>query len=162
MNILKAQIEDIPAIIEITKDCRSFLKSNGIPQWQGIYPNEETYLEDIKQNRLYVLKDEDRPIAMFALVYPDHNYDYIEDGKWLNDAPYIAIHRMGIFSSYRSRGYAKFIFDYVKSKYSHIRVDTHKLNERMNKSLKNSGFIYTGVVYMEDKTPRNAYEWIQK
>lgn len=162
MIILKASHSDLKQILEVAADCRSLLKEKGIPQWQGAYPSQNDFEKDIELERLYVLKENDEVAGFFALVYPDHNYDYIEDGKWLETSEYIAVHRMGIAKKYRLKGYSKMAFDYIKDKYRHIRVDTHLLNERMNKTLKDNGFIYCGVVYMEDHTKRNAYEWILK
>lgn len=161
MIIVKAEMADLKQIIDITVEQRTYLKEAGIPQWQGAYPNEETYTNDINLNRLYVLKEDEEVMGFFALVYPDHNYDYIEDGKWLDDSPYIAVHRMGVANKHKGKGYSSFMFDWIKSQYNHVRVDTHLVNKVMNSSLKRNGFIYTGVVYMEDKTARNAYEWIR-
>lgn len=161
MIIVKAKKGDINQVLDITVEQREYLKNAGIPQWQGTYPNIDTYAKDVELERLYVLKDEDKVIGFFALIYPDHNYDYIEDGKWLDTSEYIAVHRMAVTSSYKGRGCSSFMFDWIKENYDHIRVDTHLLNKVMNASLIRNGFTYTGVVYMEDKTPRNAYEWIR-
>ena len=162
MITVKAEEKDLKEILDITAEQRAYLKSAGIPQWQNEYPSYDTFSEDLKLARLYVAKEDDKVAGFFALVYPDHNYDYIEDGKWLNDSPYIAVHRMAVSNAYKGRGFSSKMFSYVKEHYGHIRVDTHSVNKVMNSSLVKNGFVYTGVVYMEDGTPRNAYEWLKK
>lgn len=159
MIITKASINDIDPILEVLAEQRLHLKNMGIPQWQGDYPAYIDFKEDVDGDRLYVIKENDEVAGFFALVYPDHNYDYVENGAWSLNTPYIAVHRMGVANKYKKSGFASKAFDYVKGMYDHVRVDTHEVNEAMNNCLKKNGFKYVGVVYMEDKTPRNAYEW---
>lgn len=161
MTIVKAKFEDIEEILEIVKEQRQHLKDMGIPQWQGEYPSFATFDEDVKKDRLYVAKIEDKIVGFFALIYPDHCYDYVENGKWSKDTPYIAVHRLGVSSSAKRKGVASEMFNFVKERYDHVRMDTHEVNEAMNACAKKNGFKYIGVVYMEDKTPRNAYEWFK-
>lgn len=161
MIIHKSNIKEIEKLVYILNQQINYLKESGIPQWQNGYPNKEVLIEDIEKDRLYSLIENDEVIGFFALVYPDINYDYIEDGKWLSNGQYIAIHRVAIKNAYKGKGYSNKIFDYVKERYDHIRVDTHALNKVMNASILKNNFKYCGVVYMQDKTKRNAYEWIR-
>lgn len=161
MIIIKGTYTDISEVLKLVESQKAYLKKMGIPQWQGIYPNIDTFNEDVLLNRLYLLKEEDKLAGIFALVYPDHNYDYIENGHWTSDTPYVAVHRLCISDEFKGKGFASYIFSYLKERYNHIRVDTHDLNKAMNKCLKKNNFSYTGIVYMEDKTPRNAYEWLK-
>lgn len=161
-SILKAKYKDLDELEIILLEQKQYLKKTNIPQWQGIYPSRDTLKNDIDNGILYVIKDENKCIGFFALVYPDPNYLYIENGKWLIDSPYIAVHRMAITSAYKGQGIAKIAFDYLKNKYNHIRIDTHALNNSMNRCLIKNDFVYCGTVYMEDKTKRNAYEWFKK
>ena len=162
MIIVNAQIKDLDEIEVIVNETREYFKSVSIPQWENGYPSRIDFEEDIKLSRLYVLKEEDSVIGMFSLVYPDHNYDYIEDGKWFDNSPYIAIHRMAIKKEYKGRGFASKAYDFVKENYDHIRIDTHKLNEAMNRSIQKNDFKYCGTIYVSDGSPRNAYEWSRK
>lgn len=162
MIIVKANLNDLDQVVKITEETRAYFKEVGIPQWQNAYPSRDTFDNDIKLERLYVAKDNDKVIGFFALVYPDHNYDYIEDGKWQDNSQYIAIHRMAIDKDYKGRGFAGKIFDYVKEEYDHIRIDTHKNNNSMIRAIIKNDFEYRGIIYVEDGTARNAYEWSRK
>jgi len=51
------------------------------------------------------------------------------------------------------------MFDEIKEKYDHIRVDTHDGNISMNKCLLKNKFKYCGVIHLKDGSPRNAYEY---
>jgi predicted GNAT family N-acyltransferase len=42
---------------------------------------------------------------------------------------------------------------------SHIRADTHEVNSIMQDLLEKHGFARRGMIYVEDGTPRIAYEY---
>ena len=157
-----AQKDDMQEILRIYSIAKNFMHKNGNPnQWNGSYPDEETLLEDIKNNQLFVMYEEkDNHIyGCFALIDGnDPTYEYI-DGKWKSDTAYGTIHRI---ASDRTR---KGIFDectrFAQIKYDHLRVDTHEDNEPMQHVALKNGFEYTGIIYLKDNSPRKAYEWLK-
>jgi len=78
MIIVKGKESDIKEIIVIVNEAKAWLKSQGVDQWQDGYPNEEVFLNDVKLDRLYVVKDEDKVIGCFVVVDYEKTYD-IED-----------------------------------------------------------------------------------
>ncbi|MDO4501258.1 MAG: GNAT family N-acetyltransferase [Erysipelotrichaceae bacterium] len=161
MIITKAEIKDICDIMYMVNDAKAFLKSQGVNQWQDGYPNEESFENDIKENRLYVVKEGDLVLGVFALVDYEQTYDVIYEGTWSKDLPYIAAHRICVNPDYKGKGVARFIFDELKKKYSYIRVDTHRHNVNMNKCLINNGFSKRGSIYLnsESDNHRVAYDF---
>lgn len=149
---------DLDIIMAMIEDGRKHIQSYNIPQWINGYPSNETISEDIKLNRGYVLINENEIVGYFVVLEYDPCYDKIY-GKWLNDAPYVAIHRT--VTKYFNKGLGTLMFNEIKKKYSHIRVDTHEGNISMNKCLIKNGFTYCGVIKLADGNPRNAYEWIK-
>lgn len=164
MNIQKTQKKDIPAVLEIYQDARSYFKSNSIPQWQGDYPNEIDIDQDIKEGGSCIAIDHGIVIGTcFISLQNDHNYDYIEKGKWLNDNRYGVIHRIAVRSSYKGRGIADlFVNEAVKwaqqAGIRDLRADTHERNASMRRMLEKNGFKACGIIYVEDGTPRIAYQ----
>ena len=167
MIITKANKTDLKRIMEIVEKGRKQIGTYGIDQWQNGYPNQESFSKDIELDRLYVLKDADVE-GVFAVVDHDYSYDEI-DGKWLDDSDYVAIHRVAV----NKKGLGTYLFEELKKKYKHIRVDTHEGNIAMNKCLLKSGFTYCGVIELKDDYGnikdknkdggyRNAYEYIKK
>lgn len=160
MIIAKATSNDIEDIIKIVDQAKVFLKDNNINQWQDGYPNKETFLKDLNNNNLYVVKDDKKIIAVFVLTDYDSNYDEIYDGKWNSDKSYVAVHRIAIGNNYKGKGVAKFIFDFVKNNHLYIRVDTHKDNKSMQKCLLKNGFKYCGIIYLNrDGSSRLAFDY---
>ena len=163
MIIIKATYDDLDQIMSIVEEAKSFLKDHNINQWQNGYPNVDTFKNDIDNNRLYVVKDMDEILAVFAIVTYESNYDHIYDGCWKSDTPYIAIHRIAVSNKHKGKGVAKYIFDELKKNFKHIRVDTHRLNINMQHCLLKNGFEYRGIIYLKgiknDENHRFAYEF---
>lgn len=156
-----AQKSEMQSIMEIYSVAKEFMKKSGNPtQWNGNYPDKETLYEDIKNGQLFVIAEDgsDCIHGCFALIGGDDpTYGYI-DGNWISDTAYGTIHRVA------SDGKKKGIFDecvkFARTKYDHLRVDTHKDNKPMQHVILKNGFEYTGVIYLEDGSPRQAYEWL--
>ena len=95
-------------------------------------------------------------VAYFALLpSPEPTYDYI-DGAWLTDEPYGVIHRMASYPEVH--GIFSTIIDYAASRYTHLRIDTHRDNRIMQHLIEKHGFTYCGIIWLEDGTERLAYE----
>ena len=97
-----------------------------------------------------------RIVAYFALLpSPEPTYDVI-DGAWLTDEPYGVIHRMASYPDIH--GIFSTIIDYAASRYTHLRIDTHRDNRIMRHLIEKHGFTYCGIIWLEDGAERLAYE----
>lgn len=149
----KVKADDLPKVMKITSSAKELLKKNGSLQWQTGYPNEETFTNDIKNGNLYGLFEGDELMGYGAYIYgKDANYVNI-DGKWdvpANDRD-MAIHRVAVDENCHGKKYGKKILEYG-IKYAKklgcltVKVDTHKKNIPMQKTIEKSGFKYKGVV----------------
>ena len=166
--IHRIEKDDIQRVLKITNDAKNLLKKNGSLQWQQGYPNEETFLTDIKNKVLYGIYQYNELMAYGAYIL-GKDINYIEiDGKW--DIPAnekdLAIHRVAVDGNCHGKKYGvkilKYGIDYAKKLGCiSVKVDTHEKNKAMQKCIKNSGFVYKGIVkILRDKFDnlRNAYE----
>lgn len=156
--IKQATINDIDVIMPMIEEGRKHIQTYNIPQWINGYPSREIIIEDINNNRGYLFIENNEIVGYFVIIEYDPCYDVI-DGKWINDSPYIAVHRT--VTKYFNSGLGSKMFDEIKKKYNHIRVDTHEGNISMNKCLLKNNFKYCGVIHLKDNSPRNAYEYIK-
>lgn len=165
MQIRKTQQKDIEQIAEIFQDARVSLAKLSVPQWQGPYPARCEAIQDMMNDIGYVAEKDGRVVGYAAFqTKVDKNYLYIE-GKWLNDAPYMSIHRSCVLSTYKRQGIMRAFFNLAVSLakekgIDNLRIDTHKDNIAMNQAIVSFGFTYCGVIYVEDKTARNAYQLV--
>ena len=77
-------------------------------------------------------------------------------GKWLDDEPYGVIHTMA--SGGARSGAGQFILDWCLDKKENIRLDTHKDNSPMRNLLAKNGYQYCGVVTLEGRGERLAFQ----
>ena len=126
--IRKALLEEIPILLQITRECAKKMIDNGIYQWNEHYPNAEAFKKDVQRGELYVLVKQEEIIGCIAISsLKDEEYNII---KWLtSDKNNIYIHRLAIHPKYQHQGLAKQLMDFAEQKAgemnaSSVRLDT--------------------------------------
>ena len=166
MKLRKSVNEDINNIMQIIDKAKEALKEQGIDQWQNGYPNADVIRNDILNNDSYVFIKNNEIVATSAVSFDgEKTYDKIYDGNWISNDEFAVIHRIAISNKYKGTGIASEIIKMIEAicldKDVHsIKVDTHEFNIPMQKLLKKNDFKYCGVIYLEDKSKRVAFEKI--
>lgn len=161
MEIRKTEARDFEEVMRIYRYAQEKMIESGNPtQWGHFYPTEEMILDDIEKSISYVIENDGIIVGVFMIREGDDpTYDYIEDGAWLNDEPYVTIHR--IASSGISHGIFRIASDFCKTLSDNVRVDTHNDNKIMQGRIEREGFERCGIIYVDDGTPRIAYQWVK-
>ena len=137
-TVKKASIADLSVVIDFIEQGKAKMIKAGNPnQWSANYPAIETIERDIVQGNCY---------------------QRIDDGSWLDDQPYYVIHRVA--STEGVHGVMADVISYCSSFTSSIRIDTHADNRPMQASLARLGFVYCGVIYVENGDSRRAFQRI--
>lgn len=158
MIVRNSTPEDLGEIFKIYESARKFMLENGNPnQWGSEQPDEPAILTDIAKGHHFVCVDGDRLLGCFALIQGDDpTYKKIIKGKWLDDTPYVVIHRIAVLE--HGKGIGSFCMDWCFRRYKNIRIDTHKDNIPMQRLLNKKGFRYCGVIYTQWGDERLAYQ----
>lgn len=156
-SIREATCGDFTRILEIYEFARKFMAENGNPnQWGTTNPPEEMLREDIRKGQLYVMEHFGYIHGVFAFILgEDPTYKVIEDGRWNSNLPYGTIHRI---AGDGSGGILHACVDYCSSVSEYLRIDTHADNRIMQGAIAKEGFVYCGIIYVGDGTPRFAYD----
>ena len=162
----KATLKDIEQVMEAVEYSRELLRLQGNGQWQDGYPNQDDFINDINNGRLFVLFEENNPdnvIAVCALTYREEDYHHLYEGKWLTDLPYMVMHRVAIKEKYRGRGYGKALFKLFEEQakiegYHSLRIDTHEGNSVMRHLIDAAGFTYCGKAILTPNKDRMVFE----
>lgn len=167
MKIELSTKENLKDILNIINQAKLYMKENGINQWNEDYPKIESLENDILNKNSYIVKDGDKIIGTFVLVFGNEkNYQKIE-GSWKTDMLYGTLHRVAVDNSFKGKGVAGFILEFAetmareKNIFS-LRIDTHKDNLSMRRFIKKSDFDFCGIIYVEDGSSRVAFEKILK
>lgn len=159
MDIRKAQPDDLDKIMEIYAIAQDMMIESGNPtQWGRTYPTREIITCDIENGACHVICDDETIHGVFAVFKGDEpTYEYIENGRWLNDDAYVTVHR--IAGDGKVGGIFKSAIGYCRKLSDNIRIDTHKNNKIMQHVIEKNGFTECGTVYVRDGSERIAYQW---
>lgn len=171
--VCRAAIEkDLSEIMRIVQYAKKTLKKHRVDQWQGQYPNEEVFLNDINRGECFVVTHGDDIAAFFTLSkQPERTYVGITDGKWSADMPYCVLHRSAVAEEYRGCGMSEHMMKCVEDKAREydlhcVRTDTHRKNKPMQQLLRAQGYRYRGNVTINSEAghdpARQAFEKIIK
>ena len=162
MEFRKAQKTDMIRIMELIRQAKAFLKTNGVDQWQDGYPEQEDIEGDIRDGIGYVLTDNDVIIAYTGIDFRgEPAYESLR-GQWLNEEPYAVIHRTAVDNAVKGRGFAQRLFSEAeriareRGVYN-IRIDTDEDNKIMRHVIEKMGFVYCGVVIFAN-SPKIAFQ----
>ncbi|WP_312641487.1 GNAT family N-acetyltransferase [Hydrogenoanaerobacterium sp.] len=157
MEIQKAKLKDLETLMELYTKARQFMREHGNPtQWQNGHPSRDLIIDDIEKSISYICIDAGEIVGAFCLLNDrEPTYEKIYDGSWLNDKPYVTVHRLAATSGH---GVATFCMNWCVHNFGNVRADTHKDNIPMQKVFAKTGFKQCGTVYVEDGTPRIAYQ----
>ncbi|MCI1219245.1 MAG: N-acetyltransferase [Bifidobacterium sp.] len=159
---------DYEQIQRIYAHARALMAKNGNPtQWGDSFPLADTVRRDIAAGRTMLLVDneasneagaegstgdgiaQERILAQFVLC-PGDDPTYREiDGNWLDDDPYVTIHRIA-----SSGLVARVAYDCLKwavEQYGNVRIDTHPNNMAMQHVIERSGFVRCGLISLLDR-----------
>lgn len=159
MKIRQTVSEDLNAVMAVYAYARKFMQEHGNPdQWINGYPSEELIMQEINKKHSFVCENEEGGIVgtFCFIIGEDPTYLRIENGGWLNDAPYGVIHRMA--SNGREKGISGQCIRWCFTQHDNIRVDTHRDNIIMQNVLKKYGFKECGIIYAANGTPRIAFQ----
>ena len=161
MQIRKTVAADLAQIDEIYKNAKKFMAATGnVNQWNSGRPNMQTAREDMEKGIGYVAEENGEILAVFMFSQaPDPTYAKIYDGAWLSDAPYGVIHRIAVAK--QGQGIVGKCIDECFSRCHNLRIDTHRDNLPMQNALKKHGFVYCGIIHLENGDERLAFQKIK-
>ncbi len=142
--------------------CRQQMAAHGSGQWQGKEPSLATIEEDILHQRYYVLFEDNQPCGGAALMTHEPGYDQLLEGQWLNQDPYMVIHRLFIAPSFQGRQLSKILLTHLEQQaqqhhFHNIRIDTHALNEPMCGLLNRQQYTAVGKAWLPQAGERLVY-----
>ena len=165
LNLRQANLSDADRIWEILQQAIQKRKEEGRNQWQNGYPNMTVVNNDISNGFGYVFTNNQNLIIGYVAIIDEIEPAYTAiEGQWLNDDPYIVIHRLAVAQDIKIKGLGTWAMTEIEkvaiSKNIHtIKVDTNFDNVGMLRVFEKLGYHYCGEVYF-DGSPRKAFQKI--
>ena len=157
-----ARMEDLDQIMAIVKETVEDLKSENNFQWSDIYPNIDHFIQDIKNNDLFIY-DKENQVAGFICINQKQDEAY-KGLPWQSNKAAIVIHRFAIKRDNQRQKIGSKLLEYTegfarnKGIY-YIKVDTNTNNYRMNKLFEKNKFNFVGTIHLRDLIDKfNCYD----
>ena len=161
--IRRTELADIASVMEVIADAQRRLRDSGVDQWQDGYPTAEIIAADVAQAESYVYTIDNKIVATAVISFAGEiTYTQI-DGKWMDDSPYVVIHRLAVRAGYERQGLAVKMFDFAHTLAAErgitsARVDTHRDNRAMQSLLAGQGYKLCGEITLQSGAKRIAYQ----
>ncbi len=165
LNLRQATLNDTDRTWKILQQAIAKRKEEGSEQWQNGYPNLDVVINDISKGFGYVIENDNNLIIGYVAIINEIEPAYTQiEGKWLNEEPYIVIHRLAVAQDIKMKGLGTWVMEEIenitisKNIYS-IKVDTNFDNVGMLRVFNKLEYHYCGEVYF-DGSPRKAFQKI--
>ncbi|PQB06666.1 GNAT family N-acetyltransferase [Polaribacter filamentus] len=166
MKIKLSTLKEVPRILKIIEDAKTYLAAQNIDQWQNGYPNAAQIENDILNGESFVVINDENQIMATSMFSTNKEPTYkIIEGNWIinEDEIYGVIHRMAIKKEFRKFGLATLLFDefhlqLVEKNIKSLKIDTHEDNLGMQSLIKKLGYTYCGIIYTNYGDKRLAFE----
>lgn len=162
MDYRLAKRDDIEVIMEITRDAIMLMESQGIFQWDDIYPTAEYFMDDIMNDSLYVVTNERRIIGMYMLS-GDFDDAYAV-GNWLySSETACSLHRFCLSPNHQNKRLGKQVLSHIESQarnmgYESMRLDVFAKNPIAQNLYRNNGYEVRGMA----KWRKGYFELMEK
>ncbi|MBP1614760.1 MAG: acetyltransferase [Bacteroidetes bacterium] len=144
------QIDYVEQIMQMVRAVTLRMNSQGIYQWDEVYPDEETIINDLEKGFGYGYFEEDRLCAYLAVnEYCDSEYDAVD---WeVREGEFLILHRLLVNPEQQGKGIAKkllaFVEDYaLQAGYATIRLDAFATNSSALALYEGRGYRRRGIV----------------
>lgn len=130
MQVRKAEMKDVSAMLRIVKQAQEDLKEMKVNQWQNGYPNEEVLKQDVRSGKAYVVCNEAQIAGMMVISESDEStYDSLDN--WQKEE-YIVIHRFAVARELQRQNVGHCLILHAAKiaeslNISALRIDTHKI-----------------------------------
>jgi ribosomal protein S18 acetylase RimI-like enzyme len=147
MNLRRATLDDVPAIMAIIRRVVPRMRAAGNLQWDDAYPNPEVFARDIARDQLWVAEI-DGSAAGVAAITEDQEPEYARVG-WDITEPAIVVHRVAVDPEFRGRGVAEALMRQAEVVAAQrgitiLRVDTNTQNQATQKLFPKLGYVLSG------------------
>ena len=162
--IRKAILEDLKDIMEIIRQTIVEMRTYNNNQWDGNYPKEKDFINDIQKEDLFVIEREGN-IAGFICINKVEPVEYNELNWTLNETAMV-VHRMSVSPAYRRKGIGTQLMKFtdelaLKSNIRYLKTDTYSINPKMNGLFVRCGYKLIGEMsFLGKENPFYCYEKI--
>lgn len=144
-------MKDLDAITMLIAAAIAQMESQGIMQWDEIYPTREDFRSDIEKGNLYAGYDKEE-LAVVYVLNQEFDEEY-KHGKWADETKSFSIlHRLCVHPKYQNQGIAKMTMEHIEESLrtqgmEAVRLDAFTENPYALKLYEQCGYHNVGRVH---------------
>ena len=143
-----AEEQDLEEIYSLVKRAIDTMCSQGVFQWDEIYPDREVLADDIRKAQMFLGRVDGQLVVIYVLNQEcDEEYS---KGEWINkDRSFGVVHRLCVDPSFQHMGIGKFTMQHIeetlrKSGVGSVRLDAFTENPQAIRLYESLGYSRTG------------------
>ncbi|MES2205585.1 MAG: GNAT family N-acetyltransferase [Pseudomonadota bacterium] len=150
INIRSAISDENSSVFSLIQACIRHMQSQGIDQWDELYPDLKTVENDIQQATSYVALYDQKIIGTFILN-DIQEPEYAEVSWQFTQGPTAVIHRLMTHPLLEGQGLARLLMEFAEQEamnkgYQTIRLDAFTQNPRAVRFYERLGYSCAGNV----------------
>ncbi|WP_242951926.1 GNAT family N-acetyltransferase [Clostridium felsineum] len=150
LKIKKGTLKDISLIMDIINNAIVDMESEGIYQWDRLYPDESVINDDINNKNLYVYTDENI-IKAFLVLNEIQDTEYNSINWKYQKGRQLVVHRLCVDPKFKGKGIAtaliKYAEKFAKEKdYNSMRLDCFSKNPHACNLYRKNNYIERGIM----------------
>ncbi|PDH47618.1 MAG: GNAT family N-acetyltransferase [Bacteroidetes bacterium MED-G13] len=159
-----AERSDLKRVLQITRLCAREMDSRKVFQWNQHYPDQQSFVNDINKNELYVYCIKGKVVGCVSICsYMDKVYSKV---TWKTSGENsIYIHRLAVDPKHQQQGIGGKLMDFAENKskldgIESIRLDTFSQNKVNQNFYEQRGYVKLDDIYfpLQSGHPFHCYE----
>jgi ribosomal protein S18 acetylase RimI-like enzyme len=161
MTIIRpARIDELDGLLDVVRATIRHMESQGIYQWDDIYPDRATLQKDVEKQHMHVIEI-DGLIAGMVSINNEQSPEY-RTVPWQYPGRVLVVHRLAIAPEHQRKKLASQLMDFAEreaadKKYESIRLDAFVPNLAATAFYERRGYREAGTVLFR-KGPFLCYE----
>jgi len=128
LSIVPAAEHDIDRVMTLVAACIADMRTAGIEQWDDVYPDRQTMLQDAREGALFLASLDSAPLVGTLVVNSVQSPEYL-DVPWQIAGERIAVvHRLMIDPRYQRRGFARELMRFAEERAAALGCDCVRLD----------------------------------
>ena len=114
VDIITATVQDLDAVMVLVQSCIAQMRTQGIDQWDDVYPDRALFEGDVANRTLYLAVEQQ--VCRGIMVLDTHQLPPYTTVAWhYRDGPILVVHRLAIDPMWQGQGIASQLMDFAEA-----------------------------------------------
>ena len=151
LSIALASEDDLDRVMALVSACIADMRRAGIEQWDDVYPDRQTMLQDVRDGTLYLASIDEEPLVGTLVINDVQSPEYLDVPWTIAGVRVAVVHRLMIDPRFQRRGMARELMRFAEERAAAlgcdcVRLDAYSKNPRALELYRRLGYHDAGSV----------------